>query len=72
MAFATTTSPSFRLPVPQFSLRVREMQIETVRNMGSHKLFLARTIADQQWSDGLQPHFIHGFYQSWRQQARIA
>jgi hypothetical protein len=68
--FATTTSPSFRLPVPQFSVRVREMQIEMVRNMGSHKLFLARTIAEQRRSNGLQPHLIHGFYQSWRQQVR--
>jgi flavin reductase (DIM6/NTAB) family NADH-FMN oxidoreductase RutF len=67
--FSTRTSPSFALPVPQFSLRVREMQIETMRNVGSHKLFLARIIADQRFSDDLQPHFIHGFYQSWRQQA---
>jgi hypothetical protein len=69
--FATTPSPLFRLPVPQFSLRVREMQIDAVRNMGSHKLFLARTIADHRWSDALQLHFIHGFYQAWRQQVRI-
>jgi flavin reductase (DIM6/NTAB) family NADH-FMN oxidoreductase RutF len=68
MAFATTPSPSYQLPVPKFSVRVREMQIESVRNMGSHKLFLARTVADHQWSNGLQPHFIHGFYQTWRQQ----
>jgi hypothetical protein len=67
--FSTRTSPAFALPVPQFSVRVREMQIETVRNVGSHKLFLAHIIADQRFSDGLQPHFIHGFYQSWRQQA---
>ncbi|HXM12454.1 MAG TPA: hypothetical protein VN946_21060 [Terriglobales bacterium] len=72
IAFATTASPSFRLPVPQFSVRVREMQIETVRDMGSHKLFLASTLAEQRRSNGLQLHFIHGFYQSWREQARIA
>lgn len=69
--FSTRASPSFNLPVPHFSVRVREMRIEQVRNVGSHKLFLARIIADHRWSDGLQPHFIHGFYQSWRQQARI-
>jgi len=72
IAFATTASPSFRLPVPQFSMRVREMQIEAVRDMGSHKLFLASTLAEQRRSNGLQLHFIHGFYQSWREQARIA
>jgi hypothetical protein len=70
--FATTASPSFRLPVPQFSVRVREMQIDAVRNMGSHKLFLASIRAEQRQSNGLQLHFIHGFYQSWREQARIA
>jgi hypothetical protein len=69
--FSTRTSPSFDLPVPQFSVRVREMQIDRVRNIGSHKLFLARIIADHGWSDALQPHFVHGFYQSWRQQARV-
>jgi flavin reductase (DIM6/NTAB) family NADH-FMN oxidoreductase RutF len=68
MAFATIPSPSYQLPVPEFSVRVREMQIESVRNMGSHKLFLARVIADHRSSNGLQPHFIHGFYQTWRQQ----
>jgi len=72
IAFATTASPSFQLPVPQFSVRVREMQIETVRDMGSHKLFLAATRAEQRRSNGLQLHFIHGFYQSWREQARVA
>lgn len=72
IAFATIPSPSFRLPVPRFSERVREMQIETVRDMGSHKLFLASTLAEQRRSNGLQLHFIHGFYQSWREQARIA
>jgi flavin reductase (DIM6/NTAB) family NADH-FMN oxidoreductase RutF len=39
--FATTLSATFRLPVPRFSLRVREMRIEAVRDLGSHKLFLA-------------------------------
>jgi flavin reductase (DIM6/NTAB) family NADH-FMN oxidoreductase RutF len=72
IGFAITTSPSFGLPVPQFSARVREMKIESVRTLGSHKLFLARTIADHRWSNDLQLHFIHGFYQAWRQQVPVA
>jgi flavin reductase (DIM6/NTAB) family NADH-FMN oxidoreductase RutF len=72
LGFAVTRSPSFRLPVPQFSTRVREMEIESVRTLGSHKLFLARTVADQRGSNDLQLHFIHGFYQAWRQQAPVA
>jgi len=62
--FATTLSATFRIPVPRFSLRVREMRIETVRDLGSHKLFLAETIEDQHWADGLQLFFVHGIYQA--------
>jgi flavin reductase (DIM6/NTAB) family NADH-FMN oxidoreductase RutF len=62
--FVTTLSSTFRLPVPSFSLRVREMWIEAVRNVGSHKLFLAETIEDQHWADGLQLFFVHGIYQA--------
>jgi flavin reductase (DIM6/NTAB) family NADH-FMN oxidoreductase RutF len=62
--FVTTLSATFRLPVPSFSLRVREMRIEAVRDVGSHKLFLAETIEDQHWADGLQLFFVHGIYQA--------
>lgn len=72
LGFAVTSSPLFRLPVPQFSTRMREMGIESVHTLGSHKLFLARTVADRRWSNDLQLHFIHGFYQAWRHQAPVA
>jgi hypothetical protein len=68
--FAMTNSAAFGFPVPKFSLRVREMEIEEVRPVGSHKLFLARTIKDQRWADGLQMFQAHGFYQAWKQRAR--
>ena len=64
--FATTKSAAFALPVPCFALRVREMQIESVRTVGSHTLFLARTVEDCQLAEGLQLFFVHGFYQAWR------
>jgi flavin reductase (DIM6/NTAB) family NADH-FMN oxidoreductase RutF len=67
LPFPTTFSPTFGLPIPRFSLRVREMQIEAVRTLGSHTLFLARTVEDQRWAEGLQLFFVHGFYQAWRQ-----
>jgi flavin reductase (DIM6/NTAB) family NADH-FMN oxidoreductase RutF len=66
LPFATAPSAAFGLPVPRFALRVREMQIEAVRSLGSHKFFLAVTINDQQHSDGRQLFFVHGFYQAWR------
>jgi flavin reductase (DIM6/NTAB) family NADH-FMN oxidoreductase RutF len=71
LPFATTASSAFGLPVPHFSLRVREMQIENVRNMGSHKLFICRAIEDQRWADGLQLFFMHGFYHAWRERRAL-
>ena len=62
--FVTTLSATFGLPVPSFSLRVRELRIDSVRSVGSHKLFLAETIEDQHWADGLQLFFVHGIYQA--------
>jgi len=67
--FATTPSPLFGFPVPCYSLRVREMEIEAVQTLGSHKLFLARTLQDQHWADGLQLFFVHGVYQARRLRA---
>jgi len=69
LPFATMASPAFGLPVPQFSLRVREMQIEAVRTVGSYRLFLARTIEDQWRADGPQLFLVHGFYQTWKHRA---
>jgi len=68
--FLTAPSAAFGLPVPRFSLRVREMEIEAVRNLGSHKLFLARTVEDQRWAEGLQLCFVHGIYQARRERRR--
>lgn len=67
--FATTPSANFGIPVPRFSLRVREMQIEAVRTLGSHKLFLAKTVEDERWAEGSQLFLVHGIYQARRQHA---
>jgi len=71
LPFATMTSPAFGLPIPEFSLRVRELQIEAVLTVGGYKLFLANTIEDQSSADGLQFFLAHGFYQTWRSRARV-
>jgi len=65
--FATAISSAFGVPVPRFALRVREMEVETARKIGSHTLFVARTIRDERWADGLQHFVVHGIYQAWRQ-----
>ena len=66
LPFATRPSTVLGLPVPQFALHVREMQIEAVRELGSHTLFFARVIHDERLSDDLQFCMIHGIYQAWR------
>ena len=70
LSFDLTTSPAFGLPIPEFALTVKEMEIEEVRAMGSHKLFICRTGATQLRSHGLQLSFVQGFYHARRQQTQ--
>jgi flavin reductase (DIM6/NTAB) family NADH-FMN oxidoreductase RutF len=70
VSFALTTSPAFGLPIPEFALSVKEMEIEEVRAMGSHKLFICRTEVNHLRSHGLQLSFVHGFYHARRQQTQ--
>ena len=69
LPFSLTASPAFGLPVPEFSLRVREMEVETLRQMESHTLFICRVVDEQSHLDGLQFFQAHGFYEGWRKQA---
>jgi flavin reductase (DIM6/NTAB) family NADH-FMN oxidoreductase RutF len=68
--FATTMSPKFRIPVPVFALRVREMEIVRIHRLGSHSFFVARITHDETFSYGSQLCVIHGFYQAWRLRGR--
>lgn len=67
LKLATSPSPTIGVQVPQFALRVREMQLETSRQIGSHTLFVAKTILDHHVAEGLQFFVVHGIYQAWRQ-----
>lgn len=66
LPFETRPSQKLRLPVPAFSPRVREMEIESVHRVGSHSLFVARTISDERRGSGPEFSVVHGFYQAWR------
>ncbi|MGA8540598.1 MAG: hypothetical protein WB566_13925, partial [Terriglobales bacterium] len=66
LSFETRPSLKLRLPVPVFSPRVREMHIESVNRVGSHSLFVARTISDECRACGPEFSVVHGFYQAWR------
>jgi flavin reductase (DIM6/NTAB) family NADH-FMN oxidoreductase RutF len=70
ISFDLATSPAFGLPIPAFALSVKEMEIEEVRAMGSHKLFICRTGVNHFRSHGLQLSFVQGFYHARRQQTQ--
>jgi hypothetical protein len=66
LPFKTRPSRTFAIPVPVFSPRIREMEIESVHRVGSHSIFVARTISDEGVASGAELSVVHGFYQSWR------
>jgi flavin reductase (DIM6/NTAB) family NADH-FMN oxidoreductase RutF len=68
--FDLTISPAFALPIPEFALAVREMEVEEVHALGSHKLFVCRTRVNQLRAQGLQLSFVQGFYHARRQRTR--
>ncbi len=67
LPFETKKSAGLGLPVPYFAMRTRELEIETVRKLGSHTLFLARTVGEELWKQGPQCFMIHGIYKTWRE-----
>jgi flavin reductase (DIM6/NTAB) family NADH-FMN oxidoreductase RutF len=66
LPFPLAQSTALGIPVPAFASRVREMEIEAVRKLGSHTLFVAKIVRDEKYSDDLQFFMIHGLYQAWR------
>jgi flavin reductase (DIM6/NTAB) family NADH-FMN oxidoreductase RutF len=66
LPFATKASATFKIPIPVFTQRVREMEVLKSHNIGSHIFFLARLIHDESFSNSLGLSVIHGFYQAWR------
>jgi flavin reductase (DIM6/NTAB) family NADH-FMN oxidoreductase RutF len=69
-SFDLTASPAFGLPIPEFALSVKDMEIEEVRAMGSHKLFICRSEVNHVRSQGLQLSFVQGFYHARRQKTQ--
>jgi hypothetical protein len=66
LPFSLRLSDVFLIPYPEFALRVREMQVESVTKTGSHTFFIARIISDKTLTEGLQVNVVHGFYQAIR------
>ena len=67
LAFPTSPSSVYGIPVPQFALRVRELNIESVRPLGSHAFIVGSVVSDQVLSREPALCTVHGFYQGWRE-----
>jgi hypothetical protein len=72
LPFATRMSSTFKIPVPVFALRVRELEVEKIHKIGSHTLFVAKIVSDESLGGDPALHVIHGFYQAWRLRGRSA
>jgi flavin reductase (DIM6/NTAB) family NADH-FMN oxidoreductase RutF len=72
LPFTTRPSPMFKFPVPEFALRVRELELEKVHSIGSHSFFVARILGDTVFSAEPSLCVIHGYYQTWRLGGRAA
>jgi hypothetical protein len=72
LPFSTVFSPMFQYPVPEFAVRIREMELETVRKIGSHSFFVARILRDTALSDEPSLCVIHGYYETRRLKGRAA
>ena len=68
--FGVRTSPAFGLPVPDFSLRVRDMEVTDIRELGSHQFFICRIVEDRRFVDGDEFFESHSFYQAWKHRQR--
>jgi flavin reductase (DIM6/NTAB) family NADH-FMN oxidoreductase RutF len=56
-------------PVPSFALGAIEVEVETMRPLGSHTLFVGRIVAEKCFTDGPQLFHVHGFYGARRQKS---
>jgi flavin reductase (DIM6/NTAB) family NADH-FMN oxidoreductase RutF len=72
LPFPTKPSPKFGTPVPEFALRVRELEVEASRTLGSHIFFVARVVADERFAEDQEWCVVHGHYQAWRLKRRAS
>jgi flavin reductase (DIM6/NTAB) family NADH-FMN oxidoreductase RutF len=57
---------AFGGPVPEFALRVREVRVETVKELGSDTFFVGRVLHEKTFTEGAQFYTVHGIYQRLR------
>jgi flavin reductase (DIM6/NTAB) family NADH-FMN oxidoreductase RutF len=67
LPFHTEKSSTLGIPVPEFALRVTELKVHTVRQLGSHTFFVANILNEEARADAPEFCMVHGLYQAWRQ-----
>jgi hypothetical protein len=65
LPFALQQTNGFKIPAPEFAIRVNELQILETLPLGSHDFFLAKTVRSATTS-GQEFHMIHGHYSAYR------
>jgi hypothetical protein len=63
LSFAMTVSPLLSIPRPAFATNLRELKVEQVHRLGSHRFFLARIVTRETYNHQPQACVIHGSYQ---------
>jgi flavin reductase (DIM6/NTAB) family NADH-FMN oxidoreductase RutF len=72
LPFPTRRSKLLKIPVPEFALRVLELNIEDVLPLGTHTFFLARIAGEEIVSDDSAFHMINGQYAARRQNVPVS
>lgn len=70
LPFATKPSSKFGIPVPEFSIRVREIEVEAMQKFGSHNFFIGRVVKDERSTQNTEWCVVQGHYQTWRLKTR--
>ena len=66
LPFTARPSPTYRFPVPDFAVRIRELEIESATRLGSHTFFITRMVHDERLATVPEFFYVHGIYQAWR------
>ena len=72
LPFLTRRSKTFQIPVPEFALRVCELNIEESWPLGSHTFFLARIAGEEILSEDSAFYMVHGQYAALRQSTSVS
>jgi flavin reductase (DIM6/NTAB) family NADH-FMN oxidoreductase RutF len=66
LPFSLQSSKKLGLPIPEFAIRVYELQVCDAQTLGSHTFFLAKILHVE--TNTIQPEFnmIHGHYAAYR------